>query len=307
MCSKEHGGLAVGSAVKCRKAIFAYVAKRKSSSCTLYVCWNRVKKKKEKKRNFDFESLVLRKFRKITAISHPWYSYSLNLTLPQLQEALPLTPTRGVAPGPHQGSFAAPKPTLSSFFIWQCPDKKKSVKQKQSSIALPLKWSLSTECLFPAIRRSKESPLAWLSPCFSSTGISHTFTFSKFQYLLCFFHSSPRHTLPFYKFNTDRHSSSPPSTLCTFFCRTDILRSFVSSWSFSSADSVSSRRFSEAAAWDSLLFRSIVPSLFFRRSWRPSICKHTGKRTNDNTPLMACWGGICLESGNHSPLSAAKS
>ena len=25
-------------AVKCRKAIFAYVAKRKSSSCTLYVC-----------------------------------------------------------------------------------------------------------------------------------------------------------------------------------------------------------------------------------------------------------------------------
>ena len=45
---------------KCRKmpeAIFAYVAKRKSSSCTLYVCWNRVKKK-EKKRNFDFESLV---------------------------------------------------------------------------------------------------------------------------------------------------------------------------------------------------------------------------------------------------------
>ena len=30
-------------------------------------CWNRVKKKKKK----DFESLVLRKFRKITAISHP--------------------------------------------------------------------------------------------------------------------------------------------------------------------------------------------------------------------------------------------
>ena len=28
--------------------------------------------KKGKKRNFDFESLVLRKFRKITAISHPW-------------------------------------------------------------------------------------------------------------------------------------------------------------------------------------------------------------------------------------------
>ena len=28
-------------------------------------------KKKKKKRNFDFESLVLRKFRKITAISHP--------------------------------------------------------------------------------------------------------------------------------------------------------------------------------------------------------------------------------------------
>ena len=66
-CSKEDGGLAVGSAVKCRKAIFAYVAKRKSSSCTLYVCWNRVKKKFF----FDFESLVLRKFRKITAISHP--------------------------------------------------------------------------------------------------------------------------------------------------------------------------------------------------------------------------------------------
>ena len=42
-CSKEDGGLAVGSAVKCRKAIFAYVAKRKSSSSTLYVCWNRVK------------------------------------------------------------------------------------------------------------------------------------------------------------------------------------------------------------------------------------------------------------------------
>ena len=37
-CSKEDGGLAVGSAVKCRKAIFTYVAKRKSSSCTLYVC-----------------------------------------------------------------------------------------------------------------------------------------------------------------------------------------------------------------------------------------------------------------------------
>ena len=32
-------------------------------------------KKKEKKRKFDFESLVLRKFRKITAISHPWDSY----------------------------------------------------------------------------------------------------------------------------------------------------------------------------------------------------------------------------------------
>ena len=30
--------MAVGSALKCRKAIFAYVAKRKSSSCTLYVC-----------------------------------------------------------------------------------------------------------------------------------------------------------------------------------------------------------------------------------------------------------------------------
>ena len=27
---------------------------------------------KKKKKNFDFESLVLRKFRKITAISHPW-------------------------------------------------------------------------------------------------------------------------------------------------------------------------------------------------------------------------------------------
>ena len=37
-CSKEDGSLAVGSAVKCRKVIFAYVAKRKSSSCTLYVC-----------------------------------------------------------------------------------------------------------------------------------------------------------------------------------------------------------------------------------------------------------------------------
>ena len=69
-CSKEDGGLAVGSAVKCRKAIFAYVAKRKSSSCTWYVCWNRVKKKKKKK-IFDFESLVLQKFRIITAISHP--------------------------------------------------------------------------------------------------------------------------------------------------------------------------------------------------------------------------------------------
>ena len=58
------------SAVKCRKAIFAYVTKRKSSSRTLYTCWNRVKKKKKKKK--DFESLVLRKFRKITALSHPW-------------------------------------------------------------------------------------------------------------------------------------------------------------------------------------------------------------------------------------------
>ena len=29
------------------------------------------KKEKKKKRNVDFESLVLRKFRKITAISHP--------------------------------------------------------------------------------------------------------------------------------------------------------------------------------------------------------------------------------------------
>ena len=64
-CSREDGGLAVGSAVKCRKAIFAYVAKRKSSSCTLYVCWNRVKKKKK------FWKFGLRKFCKITAISHP--------------------------------------------------------------------------------------------------------------------------------------------------------------------------------------------------------------------------------------------
>ena len=37
-CAKEDGGLAGGSAVKCRKAIFAYVAKRKSSSRTLYTC-----------------------------------------------------------------------------------------------------------------------------------------------------------------------------------------------------------------------------------------------------------------------------
>ena len=76
VCSKEDGGLAVGSAVKCRKAIFAYVAQRKSSSCTLYVCWNRAKKKKKKK-IFDFESLVLRKFRKITAISHPCDHYHI--------------------------------------------------------------------------------------------------------------------------------------------------------------------------------------------------------------------------------------
>ena len=55
------------SAVKCQKAIFAYVAKRKSLSCTLYTCWNRGIYKKK----IDFESLVLRKFRKITAISHP--------------------------------------------------------------------------------------------------------------------------------------------------------------------------------------------------------------------------------------------
>ena len=59
------------SAVKSRKSIFAYVAKRKSSSRTLYTCRNRVKKKIIKF-FFDFESLVLRKFRKITAISHPW-------------------------------------------------------------------------------------------------------------------------------------------------------------------------------------------------------------------------------------------
>ena len=57
MCSKEDGSLAVGSAVKCRKAIFAYAAKRKSSSCTLYVCWNRVKKKKKKKKK---EILILK-------------------------------------------------------------------------------------------------------------------------------------------------------------------------------------------------------------------------------------------------------
>ena len=38
------------SAVKCRKAIFVYVAKRKSSSRALYTCWNRVKKKKVKKK-----------------------------------------------------------------------------------------------------------------------------------------------------------------------------------------------------------------------------------------------------------------
>ena len=31
-----------------------------------------LKKKKKKKNFFDSESLVLRKFRKITAISHPW-------------------------------------------------------------------------------------------------------------------------------------------------------------------------------------------------------------------------------------------
>ena len=34
---KEDGGLAGGSAVKCWKAIFAYVAKPKSSSCILYM------------------------------------------------------------------------------------------------------------------------------------------------------------------------------------------------------------------------------------------------------------------------------
>ena len=47
-CAKEDGGLAGGSAVKCREAIFANVAKRKSLSRTLYTCWNRVKKKKRK-------------------------------------------------------------------------------------------------------------------------------------------------------------------------------------------------------------------------------------------------------------------
>ena len=41
-CAKEDGGLEAGSAVKCRKAIFAYVTKRKSSSRILYACWNRV-------------------------------------------------------------------------------------------------------------------------------------------------------------------------------------------------------------------------------------------------------------------------
>ena len=44
-CAKEDGGLAGGSAVKCRKAMFAYVAKRKSSSRTLYTCWKKKKKK----------------------------------------------------------------------------------------------------------------------------------------------------------------------------------------------------------------------------------------------------------------------
>ena len=38
------------SAVKCRKAIFAYVAKRKSSSRTLCTCWSRIFKKKKKKK-----------------------------------------------------------------------------------------------------------------------------------------------------------------------------------------------------------------------------------------------------------------
>ena len=43
---KEDGGLAGGSAVKCRKAIFAYVAKRKSSSRILYMLSKKKKKKK---------------------------------------------------------------------------------------------------------------------------------------------------------------------------------------------------------------------------------------------------------------------
>ena len=44
------------SAVKCRKAIFAYVAKRKSSSRTLCTCWNRIIKKNLKKK----EILILK-------------------------------------------------------------------------------------------------------------------------------------------------------------------------------------------------------------------------------------------------------
>ena len=64
-CAKD-GALEGGSAVKCRKAIFAYVAKRKSSSRTyMHV------EIEQQNFFFYFESLVLRKFRKITAISHP--------------------------------------------------------------------------------------------------------------------------------------------------------------------------------------------------------------------------------------------
>ena len=48
------------SAVKCRKAIFAYVAKRKSSSRTLYTCSNRERKKKTLKVWFYGNSVKLR-------------------------------------------------------------------------------------------------------------------------------------------------------------------------------------------------------------------------------------------------------
>ena len=81
------------SAVKYRKAIFTYVAKRKSSSRTLYTCWNRVKNKNKK--IVDFESLVLRKFRKITAISHPCIHIHKHIHTPHVQ-----TPTPPLLPPP---------------------------------------------------------------------------------------------------------------------------------------------------------------------------------------------------------------